>query len=111
MQYGKGRAKNGALRNSSINWIFLRRLPFKNRSKSSINEKKQKKANYSNLKFYKDLSLLIRPACQTLTKTLDISRETALIATDLLKTPTILSDAIVRISAVDREDLKTILKI
>ena len=47
-----------------------------------------------------------RPACQTLSKALDISSATARVAPDLLKALAILSDTTVRRSAVDREDLK-----
>ena len=47
-----------------------------------------------------------RPACQTLSKVLDISSATAREARDLLKDLAILWDAIVRRSAVDWEDLK-----
>ena len=47
-----------------------------------------------------------RPACQTLLKTLDISSATAQVAPDLLKALANLSDATVRKSAVDQEDLK-----
>ena len=53
-----------------------------------------------------DPSLWGRPACQTLSKTLDISRATARVAADLLKTLVILSDTTVRRSAVDWGDLK-----
>ena len=53
-----------------------------------------------------DLSFWRRPACQTLSKPLDISSATAQVAPDLLKALAILSDTIVRRSAVDREDLK-----
>ena len=53
-----------------------------------------------------DLSLWRRPACQTLSKVLDISSTTAQVAPDLLKTPAILSDTTVRRSAVHWEDLK-----
>ena len=45
-----------------------------------------------------------RTACQTLSKALDISGATARVAPDLLKTPTISSDATVRRSAVDWEE-------
>ena len=54
-----------------------------------------------------------RPACQTLSKALDKSSATARVATDLLKglsTLAILSDATVRKSAVDQEDIKPILE-
>ena len=47
-----------------------------------------------------------RPACQTLSKALDISSATARIAPDLLKALAILSDTTAKRSAVDREDLK-----
>ena len=53
-----------------------------------------------------DLSLWRRPACQTLSKALDISSATARVAPDLLKAIAILSDTTVRRSAVDWEDLK-----
>ena len=49
-----------------------------------------------------------RPACQTLSKALDISSATARVAPDLLKALAILSDTTVRRSAVDREDLNHI---
>ena len=47
-----------------------------------------------------------RPACQSLSKALDISSATAQVVPDLLKALAILSDTTVRRSAVDREDLK-----
>ena len=47
-----------------------------------------------------------RPACQTLSKALDISSATARVAPDLLKALAILSNTTVRRSAVDQEDLK-----
>ena len=47
-----------------------------------------------------------RPACQTLSKALDILSATARVATDLLKAAAILSDKTVKRLAVDREDLK-----
>ena len=46
-----------------------------------------------------------RPACQTLSKALDISSATVRLTPDLLKALAILSDTTVR-SAVDPEDLK-----
>ena len=46
------------------------------------------------------------PACQTLSKALDISSATAQVALDLLKALAILSDTTVRRSPVDGEDLK-----
>ena len=54
-----------------------------------------------------DLTLWRRPACQTLSEALDISSATARVTPDLLKALAILSDTIVRRSAVDREDLKS----
>ena len=47
-----------------------------------------------------------RPACQTLSRALDISSATVQVASDLLKVLATLSDTTVRRSAVDREDLK-----
>ena len=47
-----------------------------------------------------------RPACQTLSKALDISSATTRVAPDLLKALAILSDTTGRRSAVDREELK-----
>ena len=52
-----------------------------------------------------DLSLW-RPACQTLSKTLDISSATDHIAPSLLKALAIILNTIVRKAVVDREDLK-----
>ena len=48
----------------------------------------------------------MKKKCQTLSKALDISSATARVAPDLLKALAILSDATVRRSAVDWEDLK-----
>ena len=53
-----------------------------------------------------DLSLWKRPACQTLSKALDISSATAWVAPDLIKALAILLDATVRRPAVDQEHLK-----
>ena len=47
-----------------------------------------------------------RPACQILSKALDISSATAGVAPDLLIALPILSDTTVKRSAVDQEDLK-----
>ena len=47
-----------------------------------------------------------RPACQNLSKALDMSRATTRVAPDLLKALAILSDTTVGRSAVDQEDLK-----
>ena len=47
-----------------------------------------------------------RPACQILSKALDISSATVQVAPDLLKALAILSGTIVRRSAVDWDDLK-----
>ena len=47
-----------------------------------------------------------RPACETLSKALDISSVTDWVAPDLLKAITVLSDTTVRRSAVDWKDLK-----
>ena len=52
------------------------------------------------------MSLWRRPACQTLSKVLDISSATAQVAPDLLKALAVLSDTTVKRSAVDWKDLK-----
>ena len=62
------------------------------------------------LEIPKDLSLWRRPACQTLSKSLDISSAKARVAPGLLKALAILPDATVRRSAVDGEDLKPYIK-
>ena len=81
------------MRNSSINWIFLWRFPIQNHPKLSNWEKK--KDQYA----------------KPLSKVLDISSATARVAPDLLKALAILSDATVRRSAVDREDLRSYWKL
>ena len=53
-----------------------------------------------------DVSLWRIPACQTLSKALDISSATTRVATDQLKALAFLSDTTVSRPAVDREDLK-----
>ena len=58
-----------------------------------------------------DVSLWRIPACQTLSKALDLSSATTRVAPDLLKALEILSDTTVRRSAVHREDLKPYLKL
>ena len=52
------------------------------------------------------LLLTNRPACQTLSKALDISCTTAWVAQDLLKALATPSDTTVRRSPVDQEELK-----
>ena len=56
------------------------------------------------------LSLSRRPACQTLWNPLDVSSATAGVATDLLKTLTIISDTIVRRSEIKNLQFFLILK-
>ena len=46
VQQEKCRTKNGILRNSSINWLFLGRLPTQNHLKQSITEKRRNKTIY-----------------------------------------------------------------
>ena len=53
-----------------------------------------------------DVSLWRRPTCQTLLKALDISSATAWVTTDMLKALAILSDTLIRRSALDQEDIK-----
>ena len=94
--------KNGALRNSSINWIFLWRLSIQNHLKLSITEKGINKAKYLTWNSIR-LKLWRRPVCHTLPKALDISSATARVVLDLLKALPILSDITVRRSAVDKD--------
>ena len=53
-----------------------------------------------------DFSLWRRPACQTLSKALNVSNATAQVVQNLLKAVAIVSDTTVRRSAVAWEDLK-----
>ena len=66
----------------------------------AINKKRQNKDKF-------ETCLQKRPACQTLLKAFDISSATAWVAPGLLKALAILSDTIVRRSAVDWEHPKT----
>ena len=59
-----------------INWIFLWRLPIQNHLKESIIEKGKNKVKYLTWNSIR-LCLWRRPACQTLSKALDISSATA----------------------------------
>ena len=68
--------------------------------------KRRNKGKYLTWNSIRLLSLWKRPACQTLSKALDISSATAWIAPDLLKALEILSDTTVRRSAIDWEYLK-----
>ena len=52
-----GPAKQGALRNSSINWIFLWWLSIQNHSKPSITRKEEIRPN-TDLKFHQDLKVM-----------------------------------------------------
>ena len=79
------------MRNSSITWIFLWRVPIQNHPKPSITVKRRNKAKYLTWNSIR-LSLWRRPASQTLSKALDISSATAQAAPCLLKTLKILSD-------------------
>ena len=72
LKWRKGRINNAALRNSSINCIFLRRLPIQDYSKLSITKKRQNKTKYEILG-EEDLTLWRRPVCKTLWKALEIS--------------------------------------
>ena len=58
------------------------------------------------IKTFSNISLWRRPACQTLSKALDMSSATIQVAPDLLKALTVLSDTTARRFAVDWEDLK-----
>ena len=73
----------------------------KNHSKLSITEKRRNKSKYLTWNSVR-LRLWRRPAYQTLSKALDLSSATALLALDLVKTVAILSDKKIRKSAIDR---------
>ena len=94
------------VRSPSTNWILLQRLPIYNHQKTFINYKKRQNKGDTSPEFLADFSLWRRPAYQTLSKTLDISSTVALVAPDLLKALTILSDTTARRSPVDQEALK-----
>ena len=100
----KCRSKNGPLGNSSINWIFLWRIPIQNHLKLSITKKRRTEAKYLTwnsiwLEFVKKTSM------PNLAKSF-VSSATARVAPDLLKTLPILLDTTVRRCAVNQEDLK-----
>ena len=86
------------MRNSSINLIFLWRLPIQNQSKPSITEKIRNKVKYMT---WNSIRLKF-----VLSKALDISSATTRVVPHLLKALAIISDKTVRRNAVDREDLK-----
>ena len=100
------RTKNGALRNSHINWIFLWRLSIHNHLKPSTTQKRTQIRPNIWSQIPQDVSLWRRPACHTMSKALDKLSATAQVAPDLLKALAILLDTTVRRSAVDQEDLK-----
>ena len=100
---------NGALRNSSTNWIFFWRLHIQNHLKLSITEKRVSKAQCWTWN-PEDLPMWRRLSCLILSKAFDISSPTAWVVPDILKALAIFSDTTVRRSAVDLEDLKPYLK-
>ena len=57
-------SKNGVLRNSSINWIFLWRIPIRKHPKSFITEKRGDKAKYLTW----NISSRTTPRCLSLRK-------------------------------------------
>ena len=100
VKWKKCRTQNGALRNTSINWIFLWRIPIQIHLKSSITELRQNKGKYLarnsiRLNFAKTTSML------NLSKALGVSSATAGVAPNLLKSLAILSDTTVREFTVD----------
>ena len=99
----KCRTKNGYLRNSSSNWIFLWRFVIQNHLKLSIIEKRKNKTKFLT---QNSISFLRRTAFQNLLKALDLSSATGRVAPDLTKALAFLSDITVKKSAVDREYLK-----
>ena len=85
----------------------MSRLPIQNHSKPCITEKRRNKAKYLTWNYIRFKYAKKTPACQTLSRSLDISNLTARVASDLLKAPAVLSDTTVWRSAVYREDLRT----
>ena len=99
------RTKNGPLRNSSINWIFLWRSSIQNHPKQPITEKRRNTARYltwnsRRIKFVKKISM------PNSAKSLGYIKSYSSSSPDLIKALGILSDTTVRRSAVNREDLK-----
>ena len=95
------KTKNGALRNTSIYWIFLEGVPSRTTwSRLLLRKDKVRPKNWSKDPW--DLSLKRRIACQTLTKALNISIFTAVVVPDLL----VPSDATLERPAVDWQELK-----
>ena len=73
-------------------------------------KKKEKRSNIWH-EIPLELSLCQRPAYQILPKVFDISSATARVVPDLLKALAILSDTVIRRSAVDWDNLKIILEL
>ena len=91
--------------NSSIKWIFCEDFLFRTIWSRLLVRIEEIRLNiWPDIPW--DVSLWRRPACQTLSKTLDIASATAQVALGLLKAQAILSDTIVKRSAVDQKDLK-----
>ena len=84
---------------------FFSRLLIQNHLKLSFTKKRRNRPNISP-EIPQVIRLWKRPACQTLSKSLDISSARARVAPGLLKALAILSDTTVRRSVVDWEDLK-----
>ena len=96
----KCRTNNGPLRNSSINWIFLWRLPIQNYLKPPVTEKRRNKAKYLTWNS-------IRPKFVKKTSMPNSVERLGYIKCYSLSSPRpVPSDTTVRRSAVDREDLK-----
>ena len=89
----------------ALTWYFCEDFPFRT-TQSRLLLWKEEISSKIWPEIPLDLSSSRRPACQTLSKVLNISSATARVAPDLLKTLAILSDTTVRRSAVDQEDLK-----
>ena len=89
-----------------MKWIFLIRFPIKSHLKYLLLRKEGIRPNTS-LKSWEGMSLWRAPACQILSKPLDISGAAAQRAPELLKTLKSLSDTTVRSSSVDCGNLKS----
>ena len=101
----KCRTSNGALRNSSIDWMLLQRLPIQKHTKPSVTEKRQNKAecmtwNITRFEFVKK-TRMSNPV-----ESLGYIKYYSMIALYLVNTLLALPDITIKRSTAGREDLK-----
>ena len=99
------RSKNDPWGAPGLNGYFCEGVPSRTTRSCLLLRKGEIRPNIWQ-KVLQDLSFWRRPVCQTLSKALDISFATALVAPGQSKDIAILSDTTVRISVVDWKDLK-----